>query len=212
MADIGFDFDARTVDPARPSGDLLPEGWHNFVITASEMKQTQDKQGAYLELTLKVLDGPNANKVTKDRLNLYNNNPVAARIAQETLSAICHAVQVFQVRDASVLHNKPLMAKVAVRPERTDASGKKYGASNEIRGYAAPGSYPVTTATAAVPSSPAPAPSPVTASAPSGWGSVAAPPPAAAAPTPATQEAAPAPEQQDPNTAAEPTTRPPWLR
>lgn len=134
MADLGMQFDATQVEPNTGPPPPLPTDWYNIMITESEMKATKAGDGGYLELTLKVLDGPYAGRLAWDRLNLYNQNPVAVEIAQKTLSAICHAVGVFQVTDSQVLHGKPLMARIV---EKGPSGG--YDASNEIKGYAKQG-------------------------------------------------------------------------
>ena len=131
MADLGMNFDASQVEPNTGPQAPLPTDWYNVMITDSEMKKTKSGNGGYLELTLKVLDGPYANRQAWDRLNLYNPNAVAVEIAQKTLSAICHAVGVFQVQDSQMLHGKPLMARIVERPPEG-----QYDATNEVKGYA----------------------------------------------------------------------------
>lgn len=127
MAQIQFD--ARTVNPNEVV-EALPAAWYNMAISNSEMKPTKDGAGAYLELTLKVLDGQFANRTTKDRLNLKNNNAMAQEIAYKTLSAICHATGVIQLQDSQQLHNIPMKVKLSLRP----ANGE-YDASNDVKGY-----------------------------------------------------------------------------
>lgn len=112
--------------------DVVPAGWYNVRITESINKPTKDGQGSYLALTLTIIDGQYANRKLFDRLNLNNKNPKAVEIARDTLTAICHAVGVFQVPDSTVLHGLPMQCKVTVRP----ADGK-YDESNEVKAYKA---------------------------------------------------------------------------
>ncbi len=127
MAQFGGEFDATTIEPAAPM-EVLPDGDYPVVITASEWKKTQKGDGAYLELTLTVVDGPAKGRKTWDRLNLTNPNTQAVEIAQRTLSAICHATGVLKVSDSAQLHNVPLLAKVVIK------QGTK-GPMNEVKGY-----------------------------------------------------------------------------
>lgn len=230
MADLGFQFDARQVEPAsRPPA--LPDGWYNAAIIKSEMKQTKDQQGAFLELGMKVLDGPFAGRMVYDRLNLYNKNPVAVEIAQKTLSAICHATGQLVVQKTEVLHNIPLMVRVI----KTAADGK-YDEGNEVKGYDKHGARPATAdasgAAAANPSFSPPAntpPMPPNATqAPSGPAPAPAPFPQAAPPSGPAPSFAPPPQQAAPNFAPPVQTQantpppappaggqdatPPWLR
>jgi hypothetical protein len=126
-----LNFDATQVAPANPL-DPVPAGDYTVCIVDSEMKQTSSMNGYYLQLTLEVLEGEYAGRKIFDRLNLDNPNRQAVEIAQRTLSAICHAVGVMQVSDSAELHDKPLVAKVVVKPPRGE-----YGPSNEVKGYKA---------------------------------------------------------------------------
>lgn len=135
-------FNAADVEPQQ-SLEPIPAGWYKCVITESEEKPTKAQTGSYLQLTLEVIEGAHQGRKLFDRLNLNNPNATAVDIAQRTLSGICRAVGVMKPRNSSDLHDKPLMAKVVVNP----ASGQ-YGASNEIKEYAAPDK-------AAAPSAPA---------------------------------------------------------
>lgn len=123
-----LNFDARQVDPQQ-SFEPIPAGWYNMMIVESEMKPSSNGQGAYLQLSLKVVDGQYADRQVFDRLTLQNQNPVAAEIAYKRLSAYCHATGVIQVQDSQQLHGIPLKARVSVR---TDSTGQ-YDPSNEIK-------------------------------------------------------------------------------
>jgi hypothetical protein len=107
----------------------LPDGWYVVNAIASELKPTKDGTGAYLEMTLKVLEPPHAGRQLFYRLNIKNNNPVAQEIAYKQLSAICHAVGVLQVEDSAQLHGLPFKVKVTIRKDETG----KYDPSNEIK-------------------------------------------------------------------------------
>jgi len=126
-----LNFDARDVDP-QSNFDPIPAGWYKAMITESELKQTRNGQGNYLQLTLQVLDGQHAGRHLWERLNLMNPSTVAVEIAQKTLSAICHAVGVLTPRDSAELHNKALQVKVKVKAAEGD-----FEARNEISGYKA---------------------------------------------------------------------------
>lgn len=128
---LGFMFDATQVEPnTRPPA--LPTDWYNVMISQGEIKPVRDNPNhAYLELGMKVLDGPASGRMVFDRLNLWNSNPTAAKIAQETLSAICRSIGVFQVSDAQQLFGRPLMARVVLKPA---ADGRDE--QNEVKGYA----------------------------------------------------------------------------
>lgn len=204
-----LNFDASTVAPAT-APEVIPAGWYNAQMTASEMKPTADGTGGMLACEFTILSGEHAGRKQFDRLNLFNKNPVAVEIAYKTLSAICHAVGVIQVEDSQQLHGKPLQLKVALRPAGPGADGKHYEASNEIKGYKAVDGAGVPMAGAPAGGAPAWATAPAQA-APAAWTPPQAPtapaapqwaPPAApAAPAPVSAPPA-APQQWTPPAAA----------
>ena len=130
-------FNAATVAPAQPI-EPLPDGWFPVTITASEVKPTTNGSGIRFNFTCTVAaDHPHyKNRKVFDGLNVQNANPVSQQIAQEQLSALCHAVGVIQLQDTNQLHNLPFLIKVKTVPKRTDpVTGKTYEPKNEITGY-----------------------------------------------------------------------------
>lgn len=123
-------FNADEVEPNAPR-DPIPAGWYKVVIAESEEKATKAMTGSYLMLTMEVIEGDHAGRKLFDRLNLKNTNAQAVEIAYRTLSGICRAVGVNTPRTSQDLHDKPLMAKVKVKPATGD-----YEASNEVTEYA----------------------------------------------------------------------------
>ena len=124
-----LDFNAHEVDPAT-GFDPIPAGKYLCIITDSEMKATKSGTGQYLELTLQVVDGEYKDRLLWARLNLYNPNDTATKIARQELSALCHAVGVMTPKDSVELHGIPFVAKVACR-KRSDTNE----ICNEVKGY-----------------------------------------------------------------------------
>ena len=180
-----LNFDATQIPPQQ-AFEPLPAGWYNMHIIESETKPTKDQQGAYLQLTFKVLDGKFVNRQVIARLNIRNSNPTAQEIAWGQLSAICHAVGVVQVQDSQQLHGRPLQVRVSVK-----AASGDYDANNEVKGFKAiEGGAPAAAAG-------------MTGSAPSWAGQQSAPQPpqpAGAAPQPV-QQPIQQPQAQQPQTA-----------
>jgi hypothetical protein len=120
-------FDANQVKP-QEALDPIPKAYYNLRIIESETVPTKDGSGAFLKLTVEVIDGQFASRKVFDRLNLWNVNPVASEIAQRRLSAYCHATGVMIIQDSQQLHGIPFKSLVVVR-EATS----QYDASNEIK-------------------------------------------------------------------------------
>jgi hypothetical protein len=210
---LGTTFDATQVDPnTRP--EPVPAGWYNVMITQGENKATKSGTGGFAELGMKILDGAYAGRMLFDRLNLWNQNPVAVEIAQKQLSAICHAIGVYQVNDLQQLFGRPLMARVIVKPADGD-----YDAGNEVKNYDKTGAHQtVTSAPTATPSSNGPT-APPWAGAQQPTQPPAPPVPPAPAPTPAPAPEppqqpvfTPPPATQSPATAGAAPVTPPWAK
>lgn len=117
-------FDATKFDPTQgvPS---MPVGKHPVVIVDSEVAPTKDNTGGMLVLTLQIIDGPAKGQKGSYRLNLYNQSQQAVEIAHRQLSAICHAIGVFQVQDSQQLHNIPFVVEVTLQ-KSPEAAAKGY--------------------------------------------------------------------------------------
>jgi len=134
MAQLGFNAEGvertGTYEP-------LPVGSYPVMVVASVMKHPKGAFGeedkskpAYLELSIDVIDGEYKGRKLTDRLHLNNPSDMTRKIAKGTLASICDALGMGGVQDSAELHDKPMIAKVAIKP----ASGQ-YGPSNEIKGY-----------------------------------------------------------------------------
>lgn len=124
MADL-TGFDASKVEPG---GGAIPKGEYQVVIVESDKVATKAGTGHMLKLKLQIVEGEHKGRTLTDRLNLWNQNEVASRIAQGTLSAICRAVNVLTPQGSEQLHHKQLTAVVDVR--QLDE-----GVANEVKGY-----------------------------------------------------------------------------
>ena len=170
-------FDASTVVPSQAL-EVIPSGWYPVTITNTEMKESGRKTGSFLSFEFTIIDGEHKGRKQYTNLNLINPNAQAVEIANENLSAICHATGVMVVNDSSQLHNIPFEIKVGMGKPTAEYPEP----SNEVKGFRKLGGTSAAAAaplTAAAPPPLAPAPAP-------------APAPVVATPTP-TPTPAPAP-------------------
>jgi hypothetical protein len=133
-------FNAEEVEP-NEGFEIIPPGEYDACIVASEMKETKNGNGQYLNLELSILNGPMQNRRLFEKLNLVNPNAQAVQIAQGTLSAICRAVNVLTPNDSSELHNKPLRIKVGVEKRKDNDE-----MTNRIKSFKPRSVQPVQTA------------------------------------------------------------------
>ena len=124
MAQLIQAFNAQQYDPTQGGGSL-PVGRHPCIIESSEVKANKANDGGYLQLNVKLIDGPQTGTTGAYRLNLYHSNPQTAEIAHRQLSAICHCVGVFNVQDSSQLHNIPFIIEVGLQ-KGEEAAQKGY--------------------------------------------------------------------------------------
>lgn len=130
MANFGFN--VAEVAPAQ-GFDALPAGEYKVNVEESELKVTKAGTGQYLNLSLRVIEGPFQNRIIFDRMNIDNPNPVAQQIGREALSALCHACGKPGAMDSAELHNIPVIAKVVVKKD------DQYGDKNEVKSYKSAG-------------------------------------------------------------------------
>lgn len=144
MAMLPQVFDPRSVEPSKgaPSGNLpvSSKDGHVVVIARSEIKQTQDKNGTFVEFTLRIVDGPEAGAEGPYRLNIGNDNPQTVQIAWRQMSGLCHVLQnadgsighLQAVQDMDVLNNKKFRVIVDFQKSK-EAHEKGYTEVKEVR-------------------------------------------------------------------------------
>lgn len=114
-------------DPFAP----IPAAWYQAQIIKSEMKETNAKDGKYLSLTFKIIEGEYTGRFLFINLNLVNKSDVAVRIARSDLKAICKAVELEgDLEDSTDLHDIPMDVKVIIK----EASAN-WPAKNELKGF-----------------------------------------------------------------------------
>lgn len=121
-----FNFNSKEIDTSSDF-PVLPDDWYTAHIDKSEILSTKARDGQYLKLRFKILDGEYKKRVLFENFNIENNNPIAKRIAEKQLALLCQAVGVITLEDTQQLHGRPVKIKVAIEP----AQGK-YQESNVI--------------------------------------------------------------------------------
>lgn len=150
-----LNFNARNVAPELPR-DPVPAGVYLAHIVESDVVATKSG-GSMLKLTHEILDGACKGRRVWSNINVQNPSAEAERIGQAQLSALCHAVNVLDLRESSMLHMIPLRMRVSIRPAGPDKNGVPREAQNEVKGYeAANGAHAQPSASAPQPRAAAP--------------------------------------------------------
>jgi hypothetical protein len=126
----------RTEDVPPDQYEPLPIGDYRAEIIASDIKPTKDGSGQYIQFEMKILEGDYAGRMAWDRINLWNQNETAARIAVQTMKKILDACGKGAVDDTEELHQIPFILKITMR------QNKKTGEMQNAYSYAREGEAP----------------------------------------------------------------------
>lgn len=135
MAKLDQVYDVETLPKNdRPQGEFqpLPDGWYRARITKADLKDTNARDGQYINIRLDIIGPTHAGRVVFDKLNIKNKNPKAEEIGFRQLGDLCRAVGLARVGDTDQLIGKTLDIKLKVKP----AEGN-FSAGNEVKGYRA---------------------------------------------------------------------------
>ena len=150
---MGFQLrDLTSIEPSTGGGSftLLPKD--DYVLEVAEIsdeKATKDGTGKYVTFKFVVTEGEFEGNGLFVNYNIENKNPVAQDIAWRDLSALGHAVGVYD-GDSDALLYKRFLAKVGIEKSKNPQYPDD---KNKIEKYYIQGDAPVAT--------PAPAPAPV---------------------------------------------------
>ncbi len=110
----------------------LPEGWYTAQIVKSEVKDTAAKDGKYISLHFKIVEGDHAKRMVFENLNIINKNPTTVKIAEQALKKICDALGIEEFEDTTELHDQDIQIMV-----KTQAASSNYPAKDVIKNYKA---------------------------------------------------------------------------
>jgi hypothetical protein len=128
MAKVDWDTTKHAVAEPR-NFDPVPKGRYLCVIDDTEMKQTKDKKGSYLEVTHQIIS-PKEYKGRKvwARLNVNNPSEIAQRIGREQFNALCMAtVKTLEVDKTERLHAKRVIVHVGIDKSGDEPQNKVTG-------------------------------------------------------------------------------------
>lgn len=219
MSTMLGEFNAMNIKPATMGGSILPVSdnlGHLVVIYDDEtLPASKDRNNGVLNLKLKIVEGPYNGTEGVYRINYFfmgtdANSLTTKRIADAQLSAICHAVNVYNPKAVAELYNKPFRIVVEMQ-KGEEAVEKGYTqikgvlcADGGIPGFPDKPKVQRQATTQAAPATPAPAPA--TPAATPGWGA----PPAPPAPTPEAAPTTPAAPWGAPPAGGAAPASPPW--
>lgn len=109
-----FNFNAANQEAVNMDSVCVKRGWYPTIITKSELNPTRDNTGMRLDLGIKILDGPDKDKVIFVGFNVQNKSEAATRIGMGMLTTLALAVNRPQFTQTEQLHNIPFLTKFKV--------------------------------------------------------------------------------------------------
>lgn len=208
---VQWTFNANQYDPNQGFGIHPPALKVPFTITNTEIKETADKTGGYLSVEFTSPQG-----IIRNIYNIRNNSAKAVEIAYGQLSALCRAVNIYQIDGnnecAALRGGKGLMDVGYQKGEEPDPAFPDRKGYTELkrvydvagndpsRPQAAQAQQPQTTGNAA----------PMTAQPGGGWGQPNQPPQQQQNPNPAQQPPNQAGGAWQPGGTGQANAAPPW--
>jgi hypothetical protein len=129
--DLGLDLSTTEV-----SQDFqpIPAGTYNVVPVEFTLTDTKENGGKYIKARFDVSDGPYANRVLWENINIINRNETAVSIGKKTIASLLGAVGINTNQPTTMglirsTIGKRVAAKVAVEQDKTG----QYGDQNRIK-------------------------------------------------------------------------------
>lgn len=145
-----IDFNIGLVRPYTSAPVILPPGKYTVAITSEQIVDLSNGRGSALAFNYTVKEGPQKGAVVRELLNLWHTSQDAVSMARSRLAAIVKALDVQQLGDTTILHNRPFCVQLSCR----EWNGREYNNVDDYLAYVAPTQAPTMQA------APAPAPTP----------------------------------------------------
>lgn len=118
---------------------VLPVGWYQAVVTKSEIRQTNDKTGRYINASYTIVGADYTGRIVFQMYNLENKNPKAVEIAEQQMASVLVEMgyKDEDLKGLTMENIPPMIAnkEVGIRLKiQVDPSGK-YEDKNVIVGY-----------------------------------------------------------------------------
>ena len=129
------DVDMNGIEGQMGGSGVLPAGVYRCVLVEGNRKPTKSNTGELLELKFSVQNGEFAGSKITHRLNLWNPNATASRIAKQEYKKLLDTINLApqQVSDVSQMFNIPLDVELSVRPyTKNDGTQSE---SNEVTDF-----------------------------------------------------------------------------
>lgn len=109
---------------------LLEKGLYSYVITKAEIRETNAKDGTYLNVTFQVTDGPRKKKCVFKKFNMSNPSQAAVQIGMRQLAGLTNALGIARLDRTEDLVGKEVQGETVIQ-----AGNAGYDDSNDIKKF-----------------------------------------------------------------------------
>ena len=93
----------------------IPAGTYNVCVDEAEVRPTKKGDGEFVNVKLRVIDGPQANRFLFQNFNIKNPNPQAVEIGMQQLKSLMKCSGMKEMKLTSVLDLVGLMCQAVVK-------------------------------------------------------------------------------------------------
>lgn len=122
MAQLNYTVDNSNMFESK-GFELLPAGNYKVVIDDSDA-YNNDKENTIVKLVFQIIEGQFNGRKLFDYLVVDQPVEEYAKIAQAKLNKICAVINVKEMTDTVVMHNKPLVIRVGIKRDKKDYTDK----------------------------------------------------------------------------------------
>ena len=131
MAQLNNPFDPNQVK-TESTYDPVPVGDYTGEVIDSTIRDTKSGSGQYIELRIRIAEGPNEGRLIFDRLNFLNANPKAQEIGQRQLKSLCEACGIKgSLEDTVDLHGHLFNMRLGIEQDKTG----QYAPRNSVKSF-----------------------------------------------------------------------------
>jgi len=90
----------------------IPAGLYSAIIYETEYKDNSKGTGMVLVLKYQIIDGPLNGRKINQFINAKHENKVAENIGKKQMNFVLDALDLNELTDTEILHNKPLLIDI----------------------------------------------------------------------------------------------------
>lgn len=112
--------------------ELIPPGWYEASVVATELKDTKNGTGKYIKVRYDIAGPTNQGRCVFGNFNIRNPKPEAEEIGKRELGSLCKCIGLEgKLHDTDQLVGHAVQIKVAIKEDKTG----QYEPQNVVKGF-----------------------------------------------------------------------------